>query len=90
LNASPSIHPTSALQASLGGFLPITKFNSFHRDPNINYQLNRFLIPGEEVLFAELGTRIEHFDDWKREFLAAADLSEQRGAPRCFAPPNSS
>jgi alpha-beta hydrolase superfamily lysophospholipase len=58
--------------------LPIIEFQRFHRDPNINYQLNRFLIPGAEALFVEIGAKIENFDDWKAEFLSAAALSEKR------------
>ena len=78
MTASPQTRPASAAQASLATFLPITAFNTFHHDPNINYQLNRFVVPGAEELFAELGARIENFDDWKKEFLSAADLSEKR------------
>jgi pimeloyl-ACP methyl ester carboxylesterase len=73
------IHPSSAAQLTLATWLPITEFSDLHRDPNINYQLNRFLIPGAEQLFAELGARINNFDDWKREFLSAADGSQKRG-----------
>jgi len=50
------------------GIFPITRFHHFHKDANINYQLNRFLIPGLENLFAEIGQQIENFDDWKRLF----------------------
>jgi pimeloyl-ACP methyl ester carboxylesterase len=60
-------------------FFPITKFHNFHRDANINYQLNRFLISGLEDLFAELGQQIENFDDWKQLFLAKASSFEAEG-----------
>jgi hypothetical protein len=59
--------------------LPTTKFWNFHPDLNINYQLNRFLIPGLEELFAEIGGKIKDFEDWKFQFLAAASSQEQRG-----------
>ena len=60
-------------------FFPITRFHHFHKDANINYQLNRFLIPGLEEMFAELGRHIETFDDWKRIFLAKASSFEVEG-----------
>lgn len=60
-------------------FFPISKFYLFHRDANINYQLNRFLISGLEDLFAELGRQIENFDDWKQLFLAKASFFETGG-----------
>ena len=59
--------------------LPITQFAIFHPDPNINFQLNRFLIPGLEKLFAEIGAAIKDFEDWKSRFLTAAAVHEQRG-----------
>ncbi|NOT42393.1 MAG: alpha/beta fold hydrolase [Alphaproteobacteria bacterium] len=59
-------------------WLSITQYYTFHRDPNINYQLNRFLVPGAEPLFAEIGARIKNFQDWKVEFLSAAALAEER------------
>ncbi len=76
--ASALISPSAKTEAGISVLLPITEFKRFHRDANINYQLNRFLIPGLEPLFAEIGSRIENFADWKAEFLAAAVLSEQR------------
>lgn len=75
---STLIQPSETEQSSLAAWLPITEFRRFHRDPNINYQLNRFLVPGLEDLFEEIGARIENFDDWKVEFLAAAALAERR------------
>ena len=42
-------------------FFPITTFHHFHNDANINFQLNRFLIPGLEVMFAEIGRHVEKF-----------------------------
>jgi pimeloyl-ACP methyl ester carboxylesterase len=41
-------------------FFPIKKFNSFHKDANINYQLNRFLIAGLENLYAEIGRHTDY------------------------------
>jgi len=60
-------------------FLPITKFYHFHIDENINYQLNRFLIPGLEDLFAVIGRQIKNFDDWKKLFLDKASSFEAEG-----------
>ena len=58
---------------------PIKNFYSFHKDANINYQLNRFLIPEMEDAFAEIGRQIETLDDWKRLFLAKANSFESKG-----------
>ena len=66
-------------RAALRALLPITEFHDFHRDPNINYQLNRFLIPGLERLLAHLGKTIVDFTDWKREFFEAASVREKSG-----------
>lgn len=60
--------------------LPITEFHDFHLDPNINFQLNRFLVPGLEQQFAEIGAKTKGFDDWKRLFLTSANAHEQSGA----------
>ena len=46
------------MHAAIRALLPITEFTHFHGDPNLNYQLNRFLIPGSQELFAELGSKI--------------------------------
>jgi pimeloyl-ACP methyl ester carboxylesterase len=56
--------------------LPVREFMAFHADPNINFQLNRFLIPGLESLFVEIGAKIRSLDDWKVEFLRAASRYE--------------
>ncbi len=64
-------------------FFPITEFHHFHRDANINYQLNRFLIPGLEELFARLGRQIENFNDWKQVFSAKASSFEAAGKTEC-------
>lgn len=64
-------------------FFPIANFHHFHRDANINYQLNRFLLPGLENVFAEIGRQIENFDDWKRLFLAKASSCEAEGETNC-------
>lgn len=74
-SAAPKPSPLTTISA----LLPITGFRSFHRDPNMNYQLNRFLIPGQETLFRQISSRIGNFEDWKSEFLAAARSSEQNG-----------
>lgn len=60
-------------------FFPITRFHYFHRHTNINYQLNRFLIPGLEDVFAEIGRQIKNFKDWKQFFLANASSFEVEG-----------
>lgn len=59
-------------------FFPISRFHYFHRDANINFQLNRLLIPGLEDMFAEIGRYIENFDDWKNLFFAKAAAFEKR------------
>ena len=56
-----------------------TQLHHFHRDANINFQLNRFLIPGLEVMFAEFGRHIETFDEWKKLFFAKATDFEIEG-----------
>jgi len=66
-------------QSAIRALLPVSEFRTLHRDRNINYQLNRFLIPGLEKLFTEIGGRIKDFEDWKSEFLAAASNSERSG-----------
>jgi alpha-beta hydrolase superfamily lysophospholipase len=70
-------HPSNVPERSILSVLPITEFRHFHIDTNFNYQLNRFLIPGLEQLFSEIGSKITNFEDWKREFLSAADVREQ-------------
>ena len=56
---------------------PINRFHHFHKDANINFQLNRFLIPGLEDLFAEIGRNVETYDDWKKMFSAKAAAFEK-------------
>jgi pimeloyl-ACP methyl ester carboxylesterase len=70
--------PLSLENTAIDSFLPIKKFTRFHDDANINYQMNRFLMPGLEALFADIGAKIANFDDWKRLFLAAAEDCERR------------
>jgi alpha-beta hydrolase superfamily lysophospholipase len=70
--------PPSSPETALNRFLQIRGFRHFHDDANINYQLNRFLMPGLEPLFAAIGARIATYDDWKAQFLAAAETREQR------------
>jgi pimeloyl-ACP methyl ester carboxylesterase len=66
-----------ARRAVIQDLLPITAFMQFHPDPNINFQLNRFLVPGLEQQFAEIGAKIKDFDDWKSLFLSAATAHEE-------------
>jgi pimeloyl-ACP methyl ester carboxylesterase len=58
---------------------PIKRFSSFHKDANINYQLNRFLIAGLEDLYAEIGSNVENLADWKKQFCAKAAAFEKAG-----------
>jgi pimeloyl-ACP methyl ester carboxylesterase len=58
---------------------PIKKFHQFHTVPNINYQLNRFLISGLEDVFAEIGRQVKNFDDWKKLFCDQAADFEKAG-----------
>ena len=60
-------------------FFPITHFHHFHKDANINYQLNRFLISGLEDVFVEIGRHVENYDDWKKLFCAKAAAFEKEG-----------
>jgi pimeloyl-ACP methyl ester carboxylesterase len=60
-------------------FFSVNKFHDFHKDANINYQLNRFLIAGLEDVFAEIGRNVENFDDWKKLFCAKAAAFEKQG-----------
>ena len=62
-------------------FFPVKKFHAFHKDANINYQLNRFLISGLEDVFARIGRHINNYDDWKRLFLDKASAYEKEGNP---------
>jgi pimeloyl-ACP methyl ester carboxylesterase len=71
---------TTDRRAAIRDLLPITVFHGFHADPNINFQLNRFLIAGLEQQFKEIGAKIKDFDDWKSLFLTAATAHEQSGA----------
>lgn len=56
---------------------PIRHFYIFHKDTNINFQLNRFLIPGMVDEFREIGKQIKTFDDWKRIFTTKANQAER-------------
>lgn len=66
-------------KTALQQFFPITTFHLFHKDSNINFQLNRFFIDGLEEDFTQIGQQIENFDDWKRLFLAKALSFELEG-----------
>lgn len=68
------------MHAAIHDLFPIIEFHDFHPDPNINFQLNRFLIPGSVPQFAEIGAKIKDFGDWKSQFLTAATTHEQSGA----------
>ena len=55
--------------------------HDFHKHPNLNFQFNRLVTNGgnfEEV--KEVATKIEDFNDWKRELVALAEkaLAENR------------
>ncbi len=65
--------------SAVRALLPTTAYARFNNDTNINYQLNRFLIPGKETVFSEIGACVRTFDDWKSAFLAAASQSECSG-----------
>ena len=60
-------------------FFPITRFHHFHKDANINFQLNRFLISGLEDVFVEIGRHVENYVDWKKLFFAKAAAFEKEG-----------
>jgi hypothetical protein len=45
----PMPHSAIGTRTVVHNLLPITQFTSYHPDPNINFQLNRFLIPGLEI-----------------------------------------
>jgi pimeloyl-ACP methyl ester carboxylesterase len=66
-------------QSAIRTLLPVSEFRTLHPDPNINYQLNRFLVPGLQKLFTEIGGRIKDFEDWKSEFLGVASACERNG-----------
>ena len=61
--------------------LPIGYFK-LHKDVSMNFQLNRwFSWVGEQEMLTEMGTAatvIKDYNDWKREFLALAELSLQK------------
>jgi pimeloyl-ACP methyl ester carboxylesterase len=75
----PMPHSAIGTRTVVRNLLPITQFSRYHDDPNINFQLNRFLIPGLEKLFVEIGAGIKDFDDWKSRFLTVAHEYEQGG-----------
>jgi alpha-beta hydrolase superfamily lysophospholipase len=60
-------------------------FYEFHPDRNINFQLNRFMAPGQQDLFAAIGRRISNFKDWKVEFLSRAEEAERQSNTRAAA-----
>jgi alpha-beta hydrolase superfamily lysophospholipase len=76
------LHDTfAAPDAAMDRFLPVHSFMQFHDDANINYQMNRFLMPGLEQLYREIGAKIASFDDWQTEFLRAAENRERLSEP---------
>jgi pimeloyl-ACP methyl ester carboxylesterase len=76
---SSLLHAHAQRRAAIQTLLPIIEFYDFHPDPNINFQLNRFLVPPLEREFADIGAKIKTFDDWKSLFLTAAGAHEQAG-----------
>lgn len=53
----------------------------FHKEPNFNYQMNRWLTFGnisEEEICKAAG-RIKDLEDWKREFLRLARMANEEG-----------
>lgn len=76
-----TLRPSSLQPTATDKFLPTRQFMRFHDDANINYQMNRFLKPGLEELFADIGPKISNYHDWKTEFLAAAENRENLGEP---------
>jgi pimeloyl-ACP methyl ester carboxylesterase len=60
-------------------FFPIKTFHPFHKDANINYQLNRFLIAGLEDVYAEIGSHVKNLADWKKLFCEKAAAYEKEG-----------
>jgi len=59
--------------------LPIHGYMNFHPDVDLNYQFNRFLIPGLEDEYRVIARRVTTIADWTSEFLAAAAAREQKG-----------
>lgn len=57
-------------------------YHDFHDDPNMNFQLNRWLSSGYSKYedMREAAAKIESLEDWKREMVVIADkaLSENR------------
>lgn len=53
----------------------------FHKEPNFNYQMNRWMtfgnIPEEEI--RQAAGRIQNLEDWKREFLQLAQKANKEG-----------
>jgi alpha-beta hydrolase superfamily lysophospholipase len=76
-----TLRQSKLLNTALDQFLPIHQYHHFHGDANINYQMNRFLVPGLEPLFADIGAKIANYGDWKTEFLAAASTCESLNRP---------
>jgi pimeloyl-ACP methyl ester carboxylesterase len=72
-------HQVAESRNAIRDILPISAFHNFHPDPNINYQLNRFLVAGMENQFSETGAKIKNFEDWKALFLTAASAIEKSG-----------
>ena len=73
------VNPDTLKVPTSKAIFPITRFHHFHKNANINYQLNRFLIYGLEEVFTQIGHQIENFDDWKRLFFAKASSYEEEG-----------
>ena len=79
LGSRQLVPPMKARLSAIKKLLPTIGFRNFHADLNINYQLNRALIPGLDAEFARIGAAIRNFDDWKSLFLSAAISYENDG-----------
>jgi hypothetical protein len=53
------------MHAAIHKLLPITEFRVFHPESNVNFQHKRFLAPGLEQQFCDIGAKIKGFGDWK-------------------------
>ena len=60
------------------------RYESFHDDPGLNFQMNRWMTwIGERAAddLHRVASRIRDYDDWRREMLALADEKVHAGAP---------
>ena len=56
-------------------------YHELHKEPIINFQLNRWISLGVGRLndIIEIAPRITGFDDWKQEFISIAEIAESEG-----------